>query len=197
MAPGRKNEYIPIIREIMHSLYEKNKEPTKADYEREVADWLNRGKNKPEYFHRDVHSSVHNAIEKMLDSGELAYYQDKYIIPNTYEDTQLALELYIKKKVKFAKKEIFDVGGKIIGIALKSDKPDDYNSYAEYISEYIGEEQIFSTFLCGDILYIFLLYENPTIVYNLKRIVRETYEKQLEIEAKKKLKLEKREEGQS
>ena len=201
MSNKNPPSYPEIIKEIMEPLFEKNNYPILADYEEAVAEWMNDfyefGENDSKrYKKRDFHSQVQKHVSAMLDK-ELVKYDDKYIIPNTIKHWRMCKEVDIKNHVKFAKKEVFELGSKIVGIMLDSKDEKEIKEFGNLIRDYIGKDELFSHYYANRVLYLFLLNEDPELVEALKRIVRETYEKCQEIEAQRKQKITFKKERQS
>ena len=180
MFDYKKPPYKELVCKVMQEVFNAKKEPRVVDYEEAVANWLNKEcgyseKDSRRYTTRSVHSQVYKAVMALIEEDVLVYYKDKYIIPYSEENRLVAVELVIKKSVRFAKKEVFELGGKIVGISFDSQNEKELGDFTEIILEYIDEERIFEYFYINNTLMILLIEENHVIVDNLKRIVDETY----------------------
>ena len=147
--------YESLVRAVADNVCIKHYKPIIADYEEEVAEYICEVKHYAPgtYTKRQVHSSVFTTIKAMAERGELVSEGKYYWTPEAY-DRYTGKEIFIRN-VKTTKDSVCMISDNAIAIQLSQDADKDLAKQAAI--SFIGEEIIYSIFICENTLII--LYE--------------------------------------
>ena len=173
--PSTTGEYAEYLLEVIDLVASNNRYPILADYERAVANLLNRGRPLEDiYTSRSIHTQVRRAMQLLLQLGK-AIQIGRYFYP-AMDNQQLQYDL-LCNHIRLSKPVLHVISSTSYALAIEAGQ--NIEEIKSTITEFLGKEKVFGVFIQDDIMLVLVNPDMPQdMIAHLSAAVRDAYYEQ-------------------